>query len=364
MYERKNKKMKVKKAFLLLLFLGPIILNHLVAFVDGYAEESQPASMAFYYEVLQPENQRNDVGYFDLLMKPNQKQTVKINLVNTGEESIAIDVRLNGAKSSSNGVIDYGPNELPKDESVDIDFTDIVKSVDTIEVPAKSSKELSINIDMPEQSFDGVIAGGIQLQAREDDTTVTQGAIRNRFAYIIGMLLTETDKKIEPNIVFRNVYAGQSNFRNTIFVTLSNVEKMFLEDVSINVQIRQKGKKDVLFSEEKEKMRMAPNSLLQFPVSMTGERMVAGEYTADISVSQHQKQWSWSEDFVISKTEADTFNGEDVDLQEQNIFDWKFMLIIFLLIVISMLMLLILFRMWRNKKSKKARRRPKKKTKK
>ncbi|MCA5013521.1 DUF916 and DUF3324 domain-containing protein [Enterococcus sp. S23] len=319
--------------FLLFLFIGSISCQ-LISMKSAEAKDSE-SSAAFYYEVIHPENQLNDVGYFDLRMKPEQKQTVKINLINTGDQPLTIEVSLNSAKSSSNGVIDYGPNRLPKDQSLDLDFTELVKTADLVDIPARSSKELLLEITMPKEQFDGTIAGGIQLQVKEEKSKQTQEqAINNRFAYLIGMLLTETDVAVEPDLIFRNVYAGQNNFRNTIFVEFSNIAKTFMEEMQVDVQIQKVGEKSILFSEVRDGMRMAPNSLLRFPISLSGERMRSGEYNAKIKISDQQNEWHWNETFFISKEEAQKYNKEDVDIAEKSVIDWKLLIILLLLVVI------------------------------
>lgn len=319
--------------FLLFFFIGSISCQ-LISVKSAEAKDNE-SSAALYYEVIHPENQLNDVGYFDLRMKPEQKQTVKINLINTGDQPLTIEVSLNSAKSSSNGVIDYGPNQLPKDQSLDLDFTELVKTTDLIDIPARSSKELLLEITMPQEQFDGTIAGGIQLQVKEEKFKQKQEqAINNRFAYLIGMLLTETDVAVEPELIFRNVYAGQNNFRNTIFVEFSNVAKTFIEEMQVDVQIQKVGEKPILFSEVREGMRMAPNSLLRFPISLSGERMKPGEYNAKIKISDQQNEWYWNEKFSISNEEAQKYNKEDVDIVEKSVIDWKLIIILLLLVVI------------------------------
>ncbi|MDN3675930.1 DUF916 domain-containing protein [Flavobacterium paronense] len=101
----------------------------------------------FAFEVIQPENQQNkEVGYFDLHLNPGQKQMVQMKLKNTSEEQIVLGVALNSAKTNSNGVIEYGPNNIPNDSSLKYDFSTIVEAPKEVTLAPKSETMLDLNI--------------------------------------------------------------------------------------------------------------------------------------------------------------------------------------------------------------------------
>ncbi|MHC5228870.1 WxL protein host-binding domain-containing protein [Enterococcus sp. LJL99] len=57
---------------------------------------------------------------------------------------------------------------------------------------------------------------------------------------------------------------------------------------------------------------------MTFPVSMQGESMVSGEYTAKILVKgDNGINENWIEDFTITKEEADKYNERDIGLYEE-----------------------------------------------
>lgn len=94
-----------------------ISFNSFIGFSQiTYAEGDKNAGGAtgFIYEIKKPENQKQDIGYFDLRMNPDQKQTVQIVLKNPTDQEITVEVSLNGAKTNMNGVIEYGPTNLKK----------------------------------------------------------------------------------------------------------------------------------------------------------------------------------------------------------------------------------------------------------
>lgn len=88
------------------------------------------------------------------------------------------------------------------------------------------------------------------------------------------MVLRETDTETNREVQLNKVYPGSSNYTNAIFVNLSNVQPEILRDVSLEVQITKKGNSKVLYQAKSTQIQMLPNSQIDFPVSMNGEKIV------------------------------------------------------------------------------------------
>lgn len=166
----------------------------------------------FTYKVNFPDNQmKENIGYYHLKVKPEDKQTVTITMANTAEKPIVVNVSLNGAKTNSNGVIEYGDNGIKNDKSLKYPFEKVVKGPKKVELKAREEKEVEFNITMPETSYEGVITGGIQMiQAGqgEDQLKKSGSVVVNEYAYVVGMQLQEDDKKIKPKLKLNSVKAG------------------------------------------------------------------------------------------------------------------------------------------------------------
>ena len=318
-------------------------------------QQAADLGLGFTYKVVKPENQRSSVGYYDLRMNAGQKQTVTIELANGSDEEITIGVSLNGAKTNGNGVIEYGPSAIEKDKSLKYDFVDVVKGPKEVVIPPKKMVPLELEITMPESDFDGFIAGGIQLkqQVKEDKNAKKQGGVTNEYAYIVGVLLSENDTKIEPDLALNKVYAGLANYRNAVFVNFSNVKPEYLENMTVDAQVMKKGSEEVLYDTKKAGMRMAPNSMIDFPIEMNGDRMEPGDYTAHILVTADDKKWEWTEDFTITDEEADKFNGQDVTLTQERGIDWKLIAMIVGGVIAVVVVIFLIVRTVQKKKTKK-----------
>lgn len=348
----------MKKKLLLTLFgLFGLLVTSMTANVQHVNANKDPGgATGFTYKVSYPENQMEDnLGYYKLKMNPNDQQVIKIALTNPGSEKLTVNVHLNGAKTNQNGVIEYGDSIIENDSSIKIDFKDIVTAPKTVELGAGETKDLDLTIKMPEIAFDGTLAGGVQLmradQGEKDKKAGSQ--IINQYAYIVGILLQETDKVIEPKLELNSVKADQDNARNAIFVNVSNIEAAYLNDITAEVQITEKDNDAILYERKQTAMRMAPNSFINFPVSMNGEKMKAGKYKAKILMTSGDKKWSWDQEFEIKQKDADRFNERDVGLVQEKGIDWRSIGLIvggIVLVIMIVFGILVFFRKRNNRK--------------
>lgn len=311
----------MKKRIFLYLLIGLYIIS-LFGFVQPVHAEKQ-----FAYESIFPENQQGDVQYFNLRMSPGQKQTVQIMLTNRADEEQTITIGLNGAKTNSNGVLEYGPSSIKNDTSLKYDFKDIVSGPTEVTLQPKETAPLRLDITMPETAYDGKLVGGIYMKSKpsqkeEEEKKKATGVI-NEYAFVVGMVLQETDTVVLPELKLNSVYAGLSNYRNSIFANFSNTSAEFVSGMTVEMEVTKKGSEAVLYDTKRADMRMAPNSLIDFPLEMNGDQMDPGEYKAHILVTSGEQKWAWDEEFKITKEDADKYNAQDVTLIQERGINWK-----------------------------------------
>ena len=327
-------------------------------------------SGSFTYEVKHPENQLSKAGYFDLKMTPGQKQTVQIELTNPSPDSpVTVAIKRSMVKTNSNGVLEYGPTTIKDDASARINFDTVVTAPETITLKGGEVKSVDIAIQMPEESFDGILAGGIQLQVQESEEDLKKRAdqtgVTTRYAYLIGMMLSETDTPVQPELEFNRIYPGLSNYRNAIIVNFSNTEMTFVSDMTIDFNVTKKGSDVILYETKKTDMKMAPTSMIDFPVLLNGERMEVGTYTGHIVVTSGDQTWSWTEDFEITKEDADKYNKQDVSVVQESGIDWLLILWIAGSVLGVLLLLFVSLHFYKKKKkTKQAQKKSKKRKKK
>ncbi|MHC5247184.1 WxL protein host-binding domain-containing protein [Enterococcus sp. LJL90] len=360
-----------KKAVIgiIIIYIITLIFSGTPAYATSESSTADQSGGGFSFEVVRPDNQRDTTaGYFDLSMEPGQQQTVLINLSNDSSKPITVAVGLYGGKTNSGGVIEYSDTDIPNDASLAYDFADIVTAPGEVEIPANSMVPLEINISMPDASFEGFIAGGIRLQDITDEGTASsdqQGMILNKFAYMTGMLLsTGNTDGIEQNMQYNQTYPGLDNYQNAIFVSYSNTAPIFVNGMSTEVQIMTVDSDEVLYDARKTNMRMAPNTLINFPVSLNSQEMVPGDYRAHVVVTTEDGgRWEWTEPFTITEEQASEFNESDLSLVQQSGVNWRLIAMIVAGVVIVAAIIFVIVRMVNKKKrtAQKNRRKKKKK---
>ncbi|MHC5372562.1 DUF916 and DUF3324 domain-containing protein [Enterococcus sp. LJL120] len=333
------------------------------------SDSSTSSGGGFTYVIQEPENQINtDSGYFNLMMTPSQQQTLIVTLSNPTEETVTVNLELNGAKTNRNGVVEYANSEIENDDSLPFSFTDLVTGPSSVELAPGETQDVEINVQMPETSFEGVILGGLQLTMADDDsdTSTAEGAVVvNRYAYVVAISLQESDiTGLLPEMSWNGAYAGQANYRNSIFINFSNIKGKLVSGMTIQAQISQQGSGEVLYESRSTSLQMAPYSFIEYPVSMGGDPMTAGMYTAHVLVYVGDQTWEFTEDFEITVEEADQFNERDVGLTQERGLDWQLIAMIVGGFVLAVILVFLVVRQIRknNRKKKTAakKKRPKK----
>ena len=218
---------------------------------------------------------------------------------------------------------------------------------------------------MPNERFDGVLAGGITFQEiqTEKDQTETKDqslSIENEYTYIIALLMRQTLNEVAPNLTLHEVKPDQINARNVILANVQNDQKTYINQVVIETKITKKGHSKVLYREEKEALQIAPNTNFSFPTALNGQPLTPGEYHLTMTVLGNENengkfsrkngnttinytnQWVFEKDFTIDGKVAKELNTTDVTIKKDN--NWIYILVasLFLLFILLCILLFVL----------------------
>lgn len=285
-----------------------------------FVQVADASELNFSASAIIPENQIDKKQtYFDLRMEPGQKQTVEVVLTNDTKKEVTVEVFINAAVTNNNGIIDYSQKNYEQDSSLKYNIEDLVTSDKEMTIPAQSSKTLPIHIEMPAEAFDGVILGGIHLQEKEEQTEVKKDVqIANRFAYVIGMMLSTNDNEVKPSLQLNKIKPAQVNYRNVITANLQNTAPTIVKPLSVDAKIYKENGDKVLFATKQENMRMAPNSNFDFAIPLNNQEMKRGTYRLQLEATDGNQKWKWEETFTIDGDVAKDFNKQAVGLQKDD----------------------------------------------
>ena len=354
--KRFNKMMWVLVSFILVVFsnLGTLSVS---------AEE-----MGFSVKAIPSEHQRDKKQtYFDLRVEPGRTEELEVEIQNNTDKEITVLVNANTAITNDNGVIDYSQKELEKDTSLVHNFSELTKVEPEIKLAGKEVKTIKISIAVPKESFDGIILGGLHFsqkideKEKSDDTGVQ---VENRFSYVIGVRLSETDEALKPNINLLEVGAGQKNYRNTILAKIQNDQSILLNGIEVEAYVYEaKNTKDAIYYNKETDLEMAPNSSFSFGISTNNNAFKTGKYILKMTVKAKEEEFKFEKEFEIKSNEAQKLNDEAVELVEVSNDSWQKYLIIIIAILVVIIVAMFAYLLSKKKKTKKKKRKTRSKTK-
>ncbi|MFS0934714.1 DUF916 and DUF3324 domain-containing protein [Enterococcus casseliflavus] len=330
--------------------LSLFLIGLLFSPITGQAEE---AALGFYVTPELPESQiAGSTSYFDLNLAAGDTETLSLKLQNASSDPIQVQVTPHTAFTNVHGVVEYGKDAEEPDTSLIHSLDQLIDPSGVIDLAGNETKTIHVPLHMPKESFEGFLAGGLRIsEVKEDqETEVQEGegvAIKNEFAYVVGVVVSNTRDAVQPDLELLDVFADQLNYRNVISATLQNFTPTFVNRLSVEAKVQRAGENDVLYEASEEGMQMAPNSHFHFPISLEGRRFQSGNYVLHLRATSGEEEWTWEKEFTIEAEEARALNRQDVMIDTStNWWMWGtiilFMIVVFVGIYLSMI----------NKKSK------------
>lgn len=205
---------------------------------------------------------------------------------------------------------------------------------------------------MPEELFKGFLAGGLRItevkEEQEETTSNEEGvAIKNEFAYVVGVVVSNSRDSVQPDLDLLAVFADQLNYRNVISATIQNFTPTFVNRMAVEATVQRVGEDEVLYEASEEMMQMAPNSNFDFPISLEGDRFRSGEYLMKMTARSGEEEWQWEREFTIEADEARTLNQQDVTIDTS--LNWWLVATIILIILLLLLIVWLLIKKRRPK---------------
>lgn len=324
----------------------------------GAAQQDDSGTIGYFVRALLPENQIDPtVTYFDLRMKPRETQEIIVEIVNETQEELSVHVEAISASTSRNGVIDYKTPDV-RDKTLKVGFTDIASlEKNQVNIPAQSTLPVPVLLTMPEESYDGVVLGGLVFTKETEQTGDAEGMVLNNiYSYVIGVKLSETDVDVQPEFELESVQANTVNYMPTMVHNIRNKNAAIAKNIMIDIKIYDQ-KNQLVSAFQREGMDMAPCSVMPLAVtpSNTPEaesqgRLVPGEYTSMTTLIQNEKTWNFEQKFVIENEEAQKINAAAID--EAPAEADNTLLIIAAAVILVLLLLLVFLLVWMKMRQK------------
>lgn len=256
-----------------------------------------------------PANQASDLGSFDLRMNPGDEQTITVEVRNTGNVKMTVDVTIEDAFSNANGVIQYGAMRSAADVEIPgaMKLTEYVTTADSeITLEPGESKLVPLDIKMPEEAYDGTILGGLVFvrQPLESEQGATGGmGIINKYSYAIGLRLHENDNKVEPAFELVSVEPNiRESWGTTTVMTIANPVPLLVGAMDIQLEVFAEGDlENPVVRGGSNAASFAPSTAMAYNVMMP-QLLPEGEYLARVTIGiKDRATLELVETFVMEK---------------------------------------------------------------
>ncbi|MGM0111208.1 DUF916 and DUF3324 domain-containing protein [Enterococcus sp. DIV0187] len=279
-------------------------------------DTEQRAGFTIHAEI--PENQVDQAkSYFHLLVGKDHEQKIKVKIYNNSEKEQTYNVKINSAKTNKNGIVVYDDFETSLDSSMKLPITEIVKpDNETVTVPAWGEGEAVLTIKLNNQSFEGLILGGVHISMKDSEEGTKKGmSVTNRYGYVSGIALVQ-DKNTN---IFGNTELKLIKLKpmvdygsKVIEAHIQNPNPETFDSVRLNGKVTKKGSRKVLAEHAIDSARIAPNSFLPFQIDWGKDTITAGTYVFEGYAKVKEKKWSFKQEFEISAKTAQKMNNQAV----------------------------------------------------
>jgi len=319
--EKRKGKLSMKKTFWRLMLIMGLVFS-------GLTLTAQADDLNYTVQAELPKNQiNNKVSYFDLKVTAGQTQDLTIRIKNNDSKEHQYTVSPNLAITNDNGIIDYSQAKAKADSSLKFNVKSALSDKQTVTVPAKTTKKVTIKLTVPAKQFNGIALGGINViqktSTNQSSSSSSGMAINNQYAYVLGVQLRETDTiSVKPEMKLHTVKAQQRNYRNYVTANLQNTQPVIMHGLKIKSYVTKAGSSKKLLTTEKENMSMAPNSNFDFALGDGSKQLKAGKYTLHLTATADQGKWQFTKNFTITDKEAQTLNDTSITQKSTNYFWW------------------------------------------
>ncbi|MFL0441408.1 DUF916 and DUF3324 domain-containing protein [Enterococcus pernyi] len=300
--------------------VGMILVLLLVSLLAPMRVGAEEGTLNFYVTPEFSENQKsgND-RYFQLNLAPDATEKLTLKLQNANAEAKKIKITPHTAYTNVMGVVEYGQDAEESDPTLNHSLGELIEQPEIIELAGNETKTVTLDLKMPKEAFEGFLAGGLRIEEVKEETTEETSneegvSIQNEFAYIIGVVVSNKQDAVQPDLELLDVFADQLNYRNVISANLQNFTPTFVNRLEVEATVQRVGEEDILYQASQEQMQMAPNSNFNFPISLEGDRFRSGEYLLKMTARSGEEEWQWERKFTIDADEARALNRADVTI--------------------------------------------------
>lgn len=266
-------------------------------------------------EPIYPDNQVKSVqGYFRLIVKPNQQQTIHLRVLNQSNAERKIMIQpANGFTNPVGGML-YS-DTLESNKSILLE--DAIKltpylhmEYEEMTLKPKEEKEIAIDISVPNKD-EGTILGAVKLILEGDpaknSVELNEGeanfVLKTETVYAVAIQL-DLPKTTTPNFSLGD--AGFNSNGPVVYTEMTNDAQLIQENISGEYRVAD-SQGNQLFAGEIPPFKMAPKSQIQYPIMWNYEKLEQGDYKLYVKLNVNNEDVTVENDFTIGREEINEY---------------------------------------------------------
>lgn len=313
----------------MLIGLCAVALSLTIESMSSRAEQGAAEAfdaVGYTVRAIRPQNQLDDSGYFNLLMQPGQRQIVEVEVCNNLPAPLKLSIEIHGAYTNQNGLIAYASGDdtgrtaaVPFEALASIlehrvevgDGHDVLAVEDGVWTLAPHAVvRIPVEIVMPKEPPDGQLLGGIVLSRMEDaqQAQTASFAVRSVYSYVIAIQLqSEPSLDIAPVFSIVRVEPDRVAGWDTLTVSIWNEAPIVITGAQLRVRIYADGVDAPLVDVTRERISMAPSSILPYSVTLPeGKLPPPATYAAQVELTYGGHTVSMRADFVLPDLQGES----------------------------------------------------------
>lgn len=314
---------------------------------------------------------KSNVSYFDMQLQPGQTESLTINLANTSNKTITVDVNKGTGGTQTGGVVDYAAS-TGFDKTLAAKIGDNIEVTDKVTIAPKETKAVTAKVTMPSVPTNGIYVGGLKFteEGQNDDSGSSNGMrVSGVFSYAVAILArnTTTNNEIADTLTPNGVKLISKGGISAIGTNVINPKAALLNRLEIVGRVTD-ASGQVYINETQKMMQMAPNSNFDFVMASKGKELKAGKYLAkytafwsqdtngqyaDAKGTRFDYTKTWEQEVNVTADQAKKFNAADRSIQANNSIPvWVWIIggvLLLLVLIIAFLIWFILFKRHKDK---------------
>ncbi|NVY96482.1 DUF916 and DUF3324 domain-containing protein [Lactobacillus sp. DCY120] len=328
----------MKKVFLSLL----LVLACGVTAIFHPTQVKADSGLTYTVDAVLPDNQRDrNLSYPDLNVKPGKDQELQFKITNSSSRKKTFVVEANDASTSDGIAMIYSRHNSHLLGSPQ--FTQMVDSKSRrqiIRVAPQSVQQISITLHYPQDTFSGVVVGGLYVYDKSvDKLKKSKGfSLNNRFTYSVGIQLRSQEQKVLPQLNLGNVKLTTMNHHSIIAAKLFNNTPAVIGGLKTRFTLKTiKGKTVTKYRADNG--QVAPISKFTVGIPLVDKQLSPGRYVLTGKGQSGTQIWRWRKVFYIDRKTLDKVNRDSVDVDHNNpIWLWILLLILVLLTILVIIL--------------------------